>query len=46
MATSKRALSLGWLFDGNTVMAPTGSFATAAPSSVYTQPSLEPSASV
>jgi hypothetical protein len=46
MATSKRALSLGWLFAGNTVIAPTGSAATTAPSSVYDQPSREPSGSM
>lgn len=39
-------LSLGWLFAGNQVIAPCGSPATKAPSSVAIQPSAEPSGSV
>ncbi len=39
-------LSLGWLFAGNQDIAPCGSPATKAPSSVAIQPSAEPSGSV
>ncbi len=46
MVMSYDALSVGWLSDGNQVMAPCGSFATNAPSSVGIQPSGEPSGSV
>ncbi len=46
MATSYVALSLGWLLQGKTVIAPTGSLATTAPSSVVTQPSTAKSGSM
>jgi len=46
MVMSYDALSVGWLFAGNQVIAPWGSPATNAPSSVGIQPSSEPSGSV